>query len=292
MNGSGRDPPLRSLSAGRLVCGLLSAQQAQSRWQRVVARTAAENGRRGLHCRGTVGLQDSPLEGDGFEPLVPRHAKARDILGIPAGLRRRQSEPQPPLGSEQAGRERPVRRRPRRRRDPLRFVRELRALRPDAFRRRGRGTPARYRSRHAGSKKRLWYRCMPLEILAYPSAAARRARGECGELIDRVAAGAPVRKLLLVETVGHMRMPFTAYRLDHNAGIQFPAIDAHRAAEAAAELFRVGLRGARHARGKPCTDAACNGTAPVGMLDGSSEQASRADAPRAERSVPRGARIQ
>jgi len=133
---------------------------------------------------------------------------------------------------------------------------------------------------------------MPLEILAYPSAAARRARGECGELIDRVAAGAPVRKLLLVETVGHMRMPFTAYRLDHNAGIQFPAIDAHRAAEAAAELFRVGLRGARHARGKPCTDAACNGTAPVGMLDGSSEQASRADAPRAERSVPRGARIQ
>src|SRR5215472_2589428 len=28
---------------------------------------------------------DTPLEGDGFEPLVPRH----EILGIPAGLRRR-----------------------------------------------------------------------------------------------------------------------------------------------------------------------------------------------------------
>ena len=56
---------------------------------------------------------DSPLEGDGFEPLVPRH----EILGIPAGLRRRQSEPHPPLGSAQAGRERPVRRRRRRARD-------------------------------------------------------------------------------------------------------------------------------------------------------------------------------
>src|SRR5262244_608381 len=70
------------------------------------AREPAEPGER----RRDGQFADSPLEGDGFEPLVPRHAKARDILGIPAGLRRRQSEPQPPLGSEQAGRERPVRR--------------------------------------------------------------------------------------------------------------------------------------------------------------------------------------
>src|ERR1700730_10394931 len=40
-----------------------------------------------------------------------RGTKARDFRRIPARLRRRQSEPQPPLGSAQAGRERPVRRR-------------------------------------------------------------------------------------------------------------------------------------------------------------------------------------
>jgi hypothetical protein len=51
---------------------------------------------------------DSPLEGDGFELLVPRHESPR-FPKHPARLRRRQFEPQPPLGSAQAGRERPVR---------------------------------------------------------------------------------------------------------------------------------------------------------------------------------------
>ena len=74
---------------------------------------AAPAGRRISRVCDWKSLFDSPLEGDGFEPLVPRH----EILGIPAGLRRRQSEPHPPLGSAQAGRERPVRRRRRRARD-------------------------------------------------------------------------------------------------------------------------------------------------------------------------------
>jgi hypothetical protein len=60
-----------------------------------------------------------------------------------------------------------------------------------------------------------------------------RADGQGGELIDRVAAGAPVRKLLFVELLGHPRLPFTGYRPDHRAGIKLAAIDAHRAAEAA-----------------------------------------------------------
>ena len=40
-------------------------------------------------------------------------------------------------------------------------------------------------------------------MLAYPSATARRADGEGGELIDRVAAGAPVGQLPFVEALGH-----------------------------------------------------------------------------------------
>jgi hypothetical protein len=39
-----------------------------------------------------------------------------------------------------------------------------------------------------------------------------RADCQCGELIDRIAAGAPVRKLLLVEALGHTRAPFAGYR--------------------------------------------------------------------------------
>ena len=36
------------------------------------------------------------------------------------------------------------------------------------------------------------------------------------ELIDRVAAGAPVRQLLLVEPLGHARVPFAGVRPDHS----------------------------------------------------------------------------
>jgi len=65
-----------------------------------------------------------------------------------------------------------------------------------------------------------------------------RADGEGGELIERIAARAPVRQLLLVELLGHPRVPFAGYRPDHRAGIEFAAMDAHRAAEAAADLER------------------------------------------------------
>jgi len=58
-----------------------------------------------------------------------------------------------------------------------------------------------------------------------------RADGQGSELIDRVAAGAPVRQLLFVETLGHARVPFAGFRPDHRAGIELAAIDAHRAAE-------------------------------------------------------------
>jgi hypothetical protein len=67
-----------------------------------------------------------------------------------------------------------------------------------------------------------------------------RADCQCGELIDRIAAGAPVRQLLFVEALGHRRMPFAGYRPDHRAGIELATIDAHRAAEAVTDL-RLGL---------------------------------------------------
>src|SRR3954451_14677320 len=65
-----------------------------------------------------------------------------------------------------------------------------------------------------------------------------RADGQCGELIDRIAAGSPVRKLLLIEALRHPRLPFADYGRDHCAGIELATIDAHRAAEAAADLER------------------------------------------------------
>src|SRR5439155_23374675 len=65
-----------------------------------------------------------------------------------------------------------------------------------------------------------------------------RADCECGELIDRVAPGAPIRQLLFVEALGHTRVPFAGHRPDHRAGVELAAIDAHRAAEAAADLER------------------------------------------------------
>src|SRR6266699_2435735 len=46
-----------------------------------------------------------------------------------------------------------------------------------------------------------------------------RADCQCGELIDRIAASAPVRELLFVELRGHTRVPFAGYRPDHRAGI-------------------------------------------------------------------------
>ena len=63
-----------------------------------------------------------------------------------------------------------------------------------------------------------------------------RAEGQCGELIDRIAAGAPVGKLLFIEALGHVRAPLARHRPDHRAGVDLPAVDAHRATEAAANL--------------------------------------------------------
>ena len=65
-----------------------------------------------------------------------------------------------------------------------------------------------------------------------------RADGQGRELIDRVAAGAPVRQLLIVEALGHARVPFAGYGPDHRAGVELATIDAQRAAEAAADLER------------------------------------------------------
>src|SRR6202521_5819977 len=65
-----------------------------------------------------------------------------------------------------------------------------------------------------------------------------RANCQCGELIDRIAAGAPVRKLLFIQLLQHTRLPFAGYRPDHRGRIELTAIDAHRAAEAAADLER------------------------------------------------------
>jgi hypothetical protein len=63
-----------------------------------------------------------------------------------------------------------------------------------------------------------------------------RPDSQGGELIDRIAATAPIRKLLFVEALGHARVPFAGYRPDHRAGVELATIDAHRAAEAAADL--------------------------------------------------------
>src|SRR5437879_8568369 len=108
------------------------------------------------------------------------------------------------------------------------------------------------------AKKHTSHARIQQESRAYPRAVMvglvvgdREARtdGQGGELIDRVAAGAPVRQLLLVELLGHTRMPFAGYRPDHRAGIELAAIDAHRAAEAAADLERrFNDGGARQAR--------------------------------------------
>jgi len=65
-----------------------------------------------------------------------------------------------------------------------------------------------------------------------------RADRQRRELIDRGAAGTPVGKFLFIELRRHMRLPFSGRRTDHRAGLEPAAIDAHRAAEAAADLER------------------------------------------------------
>jgi hypothetical protein len=92
-----------------------------------------------------------------------------------------------------------------------------------------------------------------------------RADSQCGELIDRIAAGAPVRKLVFVEALGHTRLPFAGYGPDHRTGVELAAMDAHRAAEAAADLeCRLDDGVAREARRdrleiRDCAGAGCGG---------------------------------
>jgi hypothetical protein len=71
---------------------------------------------------------------------------------------------------------------------------------------------------------------------AHASDREARPDRQGGELIDRIATSAPIGKLLLVEALGHARVPFAGFRPDHRAEIELAAIDAHRAAETAADL--------------------------------------------------------
>jgi hypothetical protein len=45
-----------------------------------------------------------------------------------------------------------------------------------------------------------------------------RADRQCGELIDRIAAGAPISELLSIKALGDVRMPFAGYRPDIVSG--------------------------------------------------------------------------
>jgi hypothetical protein len=63
-----------------------------------------------------------------------------------------------------------------------------------------------------------------------------RADRQGGEVINRIAASLPIRELLFVEALGDVRLPFAGHRPDHRARVELAAIDAHRAAEAAADL--------------------------------------------------------
>jgi hypothetical protein len=94
----------------------------------------------------------------------------------------------------------------------------------------------------------IWHRCsaagslsdMKTRVMPSSQVGDRKARadGERGELIDRIAPRAPIRQLLLVELLGHTRLPFARYRPDHRARVELATIDAHRAAEAAADIER------------------------------------------------------
>ena len=69
-----------------------------------------------------------------------------------------------------------------------------------------------------------------------------------GKLIHRIAAGAPIGKLLSIKALGDVRMPFTGYRPDYRIGVELAAINAHRAAEVAADIkYRLDDRIAREA---------------------------------------------
>jgi hypothetical protein len=79
----------------------------------------------------------------------------------------------------------------------------------------------------------------------------RKARANCqgGRLINRIAAGAPVRQLLVVEPLWHVWMPFAGYRPDHRTGVELAAIDPHCAPKVATDLDgRLDDGGAREAR--------------------------------------------
>ena len=45
-----------------------------------------------------------------------------------------------------------------------------------------------------------------------------RADRQCGELIDRIASGTPIRELVFVEALGHPRMPFAHQKLRLSVG--------------------------------------------------------------------------
>src|SRR5271169_1556305 len=70
------------------------------------------------------------------------------------------------------------------------------------------------------------------------SAREPRADRQRGEPIDRIAAGAPIRKHPFVEALGHAPVPTARYRADHRAGIEPATFDAHRAAAATADVQR------------------------------------------------------
>jgi hypothetical protein len=98
---------------------------------------------------------------------------------------------------------------------PLRrCVDELGELRRDPVRQTGLlgARLARYPSRHAGSDRAVTApahaACRFLLGLSVGNREARPDR-QGGELIDRIAASAPVRKLLFVEALGHARVPFS-----------------------------------------------------------------------------------
>src|SRR6476620_5044593 len=68
---------------------------------------------------------------------------------------------------------------------------------------------------------------IPLPFMPGLCVGDRKARADCqcGDLIDRIAAGAPVRKLVFVEALGHARVPLLGHRPDHRAGVELAAID-------------------------------------------------------------------
>ena len=52
-----------------------------------------------------------------------------------------------------------------------------------------------------------------------------RADSQGGELVDRVAAGPPVGKFLVIEALGHVGVPLAGFRPDHRAGVELATIE-------------------------------------------------------------------